>query len=152
MNWYKQTQQQYLWENDPELPYANMESAKEKWDLKYPKAGNIVSGLTVVGNVDNTDSISASLENYYVYYGIREVPMSDFGKGGFYSVDDNERSRRLSETIKASGQISPLIVVVDEKGPYILEGAHRFDALHLLGVQSIPALLVLDQDITNELV
>ena len=146
MNWFKKSQQQYLWENDPELPYANVDSTKEYWDLKYPKAGNTVNGLSVMGSVDNTNSISSSLENYYVYSGIREFPMSDFGEGGSYSTSENERSKKLAEEIKMSKQISPLIVVVDEEGPYILEGSHRFDALYLLGIKSFPALLVLDQD------
>ena len=146
VNWYKQTQQQYLWEDDTELPFANVKSTKEYWDKKYPKAGNNVSGLNVVGSVDNTGSISAAMENYYIYYDIREIPMSDFGEGGSYSVDNNERNRKLAEEIKMSGEISPLIVVIDEEGTYILEGAHRFYALYLLGVQSFPALLVLDQD------
>lgn len=153
MNWYKLSQQQYLWEDDPELPYANVQSKKEYWDIKYPKAGNVVSGLNVVGSVDNTSSISAAMENYYVYYGIREIPMSDFGAGGSYSLDANKKSRELAEKIKMSRQISPLIVVVDDDGPYILEGSHRFDALYLLGIKSFPALLVLDEDgVENELV
>lgn len=152
MNWYKKAQQQYLWENDPELPYTNVNSAKEYWDKKYPKARNTISGLNITNNIDNTGSISSSLENYYVYSGIREVPMSDFGKGGSYPFTENEKNKKLAEEIKISKQISPLIVVVDEEGPYILEGTHRFDALYLLGVQSFPALLVLDQDINNELV
>ena len=66
MNWYKKAQQQYLWENDIELPYANVNSVKEYWDLKYPKAGDIVSGLNVVDNINNTSSISSSIENYYI--------------------------------------------------------------------------------------
>jgi len=153
MNWYKKSQQQYLWEDDPELPYANVKSKKEYWDIKYSKAGNVVSGLNVVGSVDNTSSISAAMENYYIYDGIREVSMSDFGEGGSYSKDTNEKSKKLAEIIRTSGIISPLIVVVDEDGPYILEGAHRFDALYILGVQSFPALLVLDEDeVENELV
>ena len=152
MNWYKKAQQQYLWDNDPALDYANAESKKEKWNLKYPKAGSVVSGLTVSGDVDNTDSIGASLENYYIYEGIRECQMSDFGKGGYANVNENRRSERLAEEIKISRQISPLIVVIDSEGPYILEGGHRVDALELLGVQSFPALLVLDRENKNELV
>ena len=31
-----------------------------------------------------------------------------------------------------------------DKGPYILEGGHRFDALKLLGKKSFPALVVID--------
>lgn len=148
-NWYKRSQQQYLWNDDPALDYSNAESEKEKWNLKYPKAGSIVSGLNVVGEIDNISSIEASLDNYYTYDSIREMPMSDFGKGGSYSVEDNKKSKQLAEVIKKSKQISPLIAVVDEEGPYILEGSHRFDALQLLNIQSFPALLVLDQKEDN---
>lgn len=149
MNWYKKAQQQYLWENDPSLDYANSDSEKEKWDLKYPKAGSVVSGLNVTNQVDNIDSISASLNDYYIYDGIRECQMSDFKYGGYANVNENKRSEQLAEEIKISKQISPLIVAVEEEGPYILEGGHRFDALHILGVQSFPALLVLDKEGTN---
>ena len=154
MNWYKKAQQQYLWNDDPDLDYANVESEKELWNLKCPKAGDIVGGLKVVGDVDNIGSIGASLEDYYIYDNIRECSMSDFGEGGSsYSISENNKIRRLSKEISASRQISPLIVVIDKEGPYILEGSHRFDALHLLNIQSFPALLVLDQEgINNELV
>ena len=112
----------------------------------------MVSGLTVSGDIDNIESIGASLENYYIYDGIRECQMSDFGSGGYANVNENKRSERLAEEIKMSRQISPLIVVVDDEGPYVLEGGHRADALQLLGVQSFPSLLVLDQGTDNELV
>ena len=152
MNWYKTSQQQYLWDNDISLDYANAESEKEKWNLKYPKAGNIVSGLNVVGDVDNIESIESSLVDYYIYDGIRECMTSDFGEGGYANVRENKRSEELAKEIEISRQISPLIVVVDNDGPYILEGGHRFDALKLLNIQSFPALLVLDQEGNNELV
>ena len=147
MNWFKKSQQQnFLWKDDKELPYANTKSLKEYYDIKYPLAGNIVGGLTVRKNIDNTDSISASLSNYYVYRGIREIPISDFGSGKSYNAYDNNISKKLTEKINISKQIYPLIVIVDEEGPYILEGGHRLYALQLLGIQSLPALLVLDQE------
>jgi len=150
VNWYKKAQQQYLWQDDPALDYANAESEKEKWDLKYPKAGSVISGLNVVGDVDNMSSIGASLNDYYIYNGIRELPMSDFGSGGYANVNENRRSEQLANDIKMSKQISPLIAVVDREGPYILEGGHRIDALEILGVQSFPALLVLDTEGLND--
>jgi hypothetical protein len=144
MNWYRLAQQRYLWDNDPDLPVANASSREEYWDLKYPRAGQSVSGLTVGDRVDNTSSIGASLESYYVYPDIREVPMSDFSGGGYATSDDFRRSRALIEQIRGSGLINPLIVAIDEKGPYILEGGHRFDALREMGVPSFPALVVLE--------
>ena len=116
----------------------------------YPKAGAIVSGLHVKRDVSvpNTDSISASLTDYEVLPGIREIPVSDLGgeKSLSHSSSDVKRSKELAVRIKDSGQIVPLIVVVDKEGPYILEGAHRYDALVYLGIKSFPAMVVLDQE------
>jgi hypothetical protein len=58
----------------------------------------------------------------------------------------DERTRKLAEDIRASGEITPLIVVQDAEGMYVLEGGHRFDALIASGAQSLPAVVVIDQD------
>ncbi|HUS48953.1 MAG TPA: hypothetical protein VMZ91_02210, partial [Candidatus Paceibacterota bacterium] len=47
---------------------------------------------------------------------------------------------------KESNWISPLIVVIDSEGPYILEGGHRYVALRELGFQSFPAVIVIDTE------
>jgi hypothetical protein len=109
--------------------------------------GETVDGLVVNEHIPNLSSIGASVENHTTL-GVRELPMSDFGgpKSVFYAKNDFEHSARLAEEIKASGVIAPLIVVVDKEGPYILEGAHRFVALHNLGKKSFPALVVRDDD------
>ena len=118
----------------------------------YPLAGAEVSGLRVGDEVPNTDSISASLTDYKVLRGIREVPLSDFDDPGRpYSVDERLRIENLTREIQANGWIAPLIVVLDsEPGPYILEGGHRFSALHVLGVESLPALVVMDTGEVSE--
>ena len=101
---------------------------------KYPLAGDVVDGRHVRKNIDNTSSIEASLYEYKILRGLRIVPMSDFNvTGKHYSVAGNARI-----------EISPLIVVVDKEGPYILEGATRIDALKLIGAISFPALVVID--------
>jgi len=94
------------------------------------------------------NSIGASFTDYEVLNGIRELPMSDFGgpKSVFYGTSDFDKSRELAEEIKKSGEINPLIIAIDENGPYILEGAHRFVALHYLGKTKFPALVVIDND------
>ena len=110
---------------------------------------DMVDGRTVRPEIPNQDSISASLSEYTVLPGLRELPMSDFGsdpKQLFYAADDMEQTRTLADAIKQSGEISPLIVVVDKEGPYILEGAHRLGALHLIGAKSFPAMVVVDQN------
>lgn len=108
-------------------------------------AGKVVSGLKVREDVPSKSSIAASLDNYEVQDGIKEIPMSEFElTGRSYSKDYNDRVRELQSEIEASGEISPLIVVQDNEGYYILEGAHRADALYNMGKKSIPALVVKD--------
>jgi len=122
MNWYKKAQFQ-----------------------QYPQATDVVSGLSVLPDIPNTSSISATLENYYVLPNVREVPMSDFEvTGKSYSVSENKYIGELAEKIKESKEIAPLIVVVDDGGAYILEGSHRIDALYRLGVETFPALVVIE--------
>lgn len=115
---------------------------------KYKIAGNTVDGRVVrKGEVPNTGSISASLNNYEELQGIREVPMSDFElTGQHYSVEGNKRIADLTEQIKNSKEITPLIVVVDKDGSYVLEGATRVDALYRLGAKSFPAKVIIDLD------
>ena len=120
-------------------------------NCKYPKAGSTVDGLKVRSEIPNTESISATFTDYSELPGIREISMSKFGgpKSVFYATNDFEKSRNLAEKIKESGEINPLIIAVDKDGSYILEGAHRFVALHYLDKKSFPALVVIDEDEGN---
>lgn len=120
---------------------------------KYKVAKKKVDGRTVGGDIPNTASIEASLERYEVLPGIREVPFSAFDQMGpirYYSASEERRTRELADEIFFSKRIDPLIVVEDAEGPYILEGAHRFDALRELGAKSFPALVVLDLESLSE--
>jgi hypothetical protein len=112
---------------------------------EYPMAGTTVDGLYVRDKVPDTNSISATFNDYTVLKGIREVPLSEFN--GQY--ESTARTRQLAEGIEESGEINPLIVAIDSEGPYILEGAHRFDALGLMGKTSFPAMVVIDNDVSN---
>lgn len=115
----------------------------------YPIAPAEVDGRTVLQDVHNTSSIDASVPNAEVLPGIREVPMSDFElTGTHYSVEGTQRIQELAKRIQESGEISPLIAVLDAQGPYILEGATRSDALYRLQAKSFPALVVVDLDNT----
>ena len=119
-------------------------------DVEYPLAGPYVDGREVVEGVSNTNSISASFYQYKILQGIREVPLSEFEPVTFNSKSDNERVRELANQIESNNMIMALIVVVDsEDGPYVLEGAHRLAALQLLGANSLPALVVIDMDDTE---
>jgi hypothetical protein len=108
----------------------------------FRKVGTHVSGFRVTAHVDNKSSISASLDKYQILPGIRVVPMS------LFEISDHEktdmRCNRLAEQIRGSGELMPLIVVVDTKGVYILEGSHRVVAMSILGARVIPALVVMD--------
>ena len=143
-------------EEEPES--AEVEAAREvdkqPWkmtqteiDALYPIASERVDDRVVGKDVPNLSSISSSVENSTELSGIREVPMSAFDlTGKHYSAEGQKRIDALAAEIASSGRIDPLIVVLDEQGPYILEGATRADALKLLGAKSFPAKIVLDED------
>ncbi len=114
-----------------------------------------VSGLAVRKKIPNLGSIESTLSDFEELPGIREIPLSDFPTVGkdaykatdhFRAVDDINRVSKLADQIKASGEINPLIVVMDKDGPYILEGGHRLAALHKLGKQTLPAKVVIDRE------
>lgn len=117
---------------------------------EFPLAGDQVDNLEVLDDVPNMGSISATLDDYKILQGIREVPISGFEtdiRKNFYSKSDHDRVRHLSNQIKDSHQIKPLIVVKDREGLYVLEGGHRLVALAMIGVKTIPALVVLDLEV-----
>lgn len=131
-------------EEDEWLYEAESEVASiEEWDKSLPLAGPVVSGLRVRNHIDNLGSIEASFEDYVTLKGIREVPFSLFtGPDGM-----TRRIEALMADIEESGEITPFIVAIDShNGPYILEGAHRYDALQYLDKPTFPALIVFDND------
>lgn len=114
-------------------------------EKRFPqRAGLIVDGRKVIGEASNQSSIASSLDDYKILKDVREVPM--FGKyAPSYSATEQARTETLKDKIAESKQIIPLIVVIDaDDAPYVLEGAHRFDALRLLGAKSFPAMVVVD--------
>jgi len=112
----------------------------------YPLADPVVGGLKVRREVPNMSSISASLTDYTVLPDVRVVSMAELTYQPPYSVSEAKRTEALAEEIKNSKEINPLIVVRDVEGLYILEGGHRFDALHQLGIPEFPAIVVIDED------
>lgn len=113
-------------------------------DSKYPTVGDEVDGRRVREHVPNYSSINATLGvhpgAYDVLDGTREVQMSEFSDPGAVTP----RTKALAEEIKQSGELNPLIIGVDPEGPFIMEGAHRFDALRILGAKSFPAVVAID--------
>jgi hypothetical protein len=150
-----------------EYPYSSYDVLPEDLIVKDPKGlmasmqmgpsnyrsvntGDRLGDLTVGEKISNRGSISASgISN--VLPGVRAVPMSSFEvtapRDLFYAVDDINRVTALAEQIKQSGRIDPMIVGVDEKGNYIIEGAHRLGALNLLGAKEFPALIAIEDGV-----
>lgn len=102
--------------------------------------------------VGSTSSIGASLYSWEELDHLKEVPFSAFDYSGDISAwfshraGEKERTLALADEIRENEKIEPLIVVIDAKGPYLLEGQHRFAALYSLGLKSFPALVVLDTE------
>lgn len=132
-----------------EPPTPALFSRAEQDAFSDTAPGQDVSGLLVREDVPNMDSIGASLEDYSVLPGIKEVPMSAFDvdeKPVYRSPSERERTLNLAQEISNNKEINPLIVVQDDQGYYILEGGHRFYALRELGVPSFPAVVVRDEE------
>ena len=120
-------------------------------DIKkqYPIVNGLVDGRIVRDSVPNMDSISASLDDYEILPGIREVKFNNneiTKLPQYYSSSEELRTKKLADAIKNSNQITPLIVVIDKEGSYILEGGHRYDALREIGAKSYPAVIVVDTE------
>ena len=111
-----------------------------------------MDGLRVsVGVVPNMESIEASIYDYEILDRIREVSVNHFDpycglQSIFYDERDIRRVADLAKRIEISRRITPLIVVEDEEGPYLLEGLHRYCALRMIGKKSFPAVVVVDMD------
>lgn len=117
-------------------------------DERYPLVGDTLGELRVSSDIPNYESIDASLSEYKILPGIREVLTSDFDadpKDMYYARDDRVRCVQLAQQIAISGWIAPLIVVIDDHGPYILEGGHRLGAMFLSSIESFPALVVVGE-------
>src|SRR4029077_715105 len=86
----------------------------------FPKAGAVVDGRTVREHIPNMDSIAASLDDYEVMPGVREVPMAAFTLDEAPLATD-ARTVALADAIKQSKELNPLIYEVDDTGSTILE-------------------------------
>jgi hypothetical protein len=132
----------------PEMMLVDMK--REQAALaEFPRIGERVDGRIVRSVIPNQSSIAASLTDYTFIPGVREIPISAFDPEYVKSITMDkldERTRKLAEDITESGEISPLIVVKDSKGFYVLEGGHRFDALIASGAKSLPAQIVIDNE------
>lgn len=132
------------------------EEHSEAYDKEFPIiVGDKIDELHIRNNVPNMSSIEASLTDYKILNGIREVSFSKSfpeypHEPKSYNQEENERTKNLAQEISNNKEISPLIVVVDNEGAYVLEGGHRFDALRILGIDRFPAKIVLDLESLND--
>lgn len=113
------------------------------WARQLPAAGTSIDGRLVRGHVPNLDSIEATLSNAEVLPGIRAVPLSAFD---YEPGPASARILALAAAIRVSRELNPLIIGVDSKGIYAIEGGDRLDALFELRAAALPALVVLDLD------
>lgn len=123
-------------------------------ERQYPEVEEAerVDGREVRGPASNWDSVGASLSQWESLAGYRIVKMSQFTDldpnepPRFYSRELRESTEELARAIKASQWIEPLIVAVDDRGPWVIEGSHRFDALRILKAKAFPAIVVIDRE------
>lgn len=136
--------------NVGEVEVGGVDKTLSDLETKLPIAKGNVDGRVVRDKVPGIGSIESSLgDNYATLSGIREIPFSEFPDMGELKYGDKnteQRTKKLADEIKESGEINPLIVVYDKDGAYILEGGHRFDALRELGAKSFPAKVVIDAE------
>ena len=140
-------------ENENSTIFEAENFSNDVLDKEYPIInGNEIEGLLIRSQIPNMGSIEASLTNYEILDGIRQVSFASFTQMenlSYYSPDEERKTKELAEQIKYNKEINPLIVVVDDEGPYVLEGGHRFDALRELNIPSFPAKVVIDLDSAN---
>jgi hypothetical protein len=131
---------------------AHMAKKKNDYAFVKHKQGEKVGGYHVGEKINNYGSYESSGISK-VLPGIHKVPMSSFETTHpndlFYAKNDHDRVRHLAEQIKQNKYLDPLLVAMDEKGPYVLEGGHRLGAAHLLGMKEIPAMIGYEPEVEH---
>ncbi len=97
-------------------------AATAKYDAMFPRIErNHSDGRYVRDRIPNTTSIVSSFSKYEMLPGIRDVPMSAMDQeyiSGVANRSLDERAAKLQSDIAESGEINPLIVAVDDTGPF----------------------------------
>lgn len=126
---------------------------KPDFDKLYPmipREVEEIEGREIRLPIPNTDSIAASFMQWEELPGLRLMKVSDFFLPGdmpsWYDAGTRRETEALAEALKTSDWLEPLIVGVDQDGPWILEGSHRIDALRVIGAETFPALVVIDRE------
>ena len=123
----------------------NEEDLIQRFKNVYPLAGSVLDGYMVRGQIPNMGSIGASLTDYEVLPGVRAFPTEGFAGSSYYCmIGGVDRCTWLAQEIQKNRELNPLIIVEQKAGPYVLEGGHRMSAAVDLGIQRVPALIVID--------
>ena len=133
---------------NPDITKAKGGSVPRHNFVKH-KHGEKVGGYDVGDKIKNYGSYASSgIDD--IESGIHRVPMSAFEVTHpnklFYAKDDIDHVHKLAEKIKQNKYMDPLLVAMDEKGAYVVEGGHRLGAAHLLGMKEIPAMIGYEPD------
>src|SRR5690606_16678937 len=105
----------------------------KKYDEQFPIIiDDEIEGLTIRNRIPNMSSIEASFNDYEILNGIRKVSFStscteNTKNPKSYSHTEEERIINLAQENVDNKEIHPRINAIDEQGPYVLEGGHRFD-------------------------
>jgi hypothetical protein len=93
-------------------------------------------------------SAQSHFNDYEVAPGVRSVPLDSLGDlGGYSDAKEQKRIEALAERMREDKEITPIFVGIDPNGEaYIMEGQHRARAFKAMGMQSIPARVVVDFD------
>jgi hypothetical protein len=97
----------------------------------YPKvSGDFWNGYKIRPVGSSLDAVKASMDDYQILNGIREIPIHIFNdpKHMFQAADDWSKAKRLTKMIEEN---------------------NRFIALHSLGFDKLPAMIVIDKDEPN---
>jgi hypothetical protein len=91
-------------------------------------------------------SAQSNFTDYEVVPKVRSIPLDALGGlGGYDSPKELARIKNLAQQIEGNKEITPIFVGVDATGvPYVIEGQHRARAFKNLGMQSIPAKVIVD--------
>jgi hypothetical protein len=91
-------------------------------------------------------SAQSNFTDYEVVPKVRSIPLDALGGlGGYDSPKELARIENLAQQIEGNKEITPIFVGVDATGvPYVIEGQHRARAFKNLGMQSIPAKVIVD--------
>ena len=91
-------------------------------------------------------SAQATYSEYLVAHGLRAIDLSLLGDlAGYDSPVERRRIASLAQAIQLNGEIEPVFAALDSDGDlWLVEGQHRARAFVLLGIDTIPARVMVE--------